>query len=46
MHHAGVSVFVWEDLSLRRLAHFEGRVLSIIWLRVDSNGRARVYACL
>ena len=46
MRHAGVAVFIREDLIFRRLAHFEGRDLSIIWLRVDSDDRARVYTCL
>ena len=41
-----VAVFVREDLSFRRFTHFEGRDLSTIRLRVDSDDRARVYACL
>ena len=46
MPHAGVAVFVREDLSFRRLANFEDRDLSSIWLRIDSDDRARVYAYL
>ncbi|XP_013161244.1 PREDICTED: uncharacterized protein LOC106113067, partial [Papilio xuthus] len=43
---AGVCVYVREDICSRRLDHLEGRDLSVLWLRVDSDDHPRVYACL
>ena len=41
-----VTVFIRENLTLRRPANFEGRGLSTTWLCVDSGDHVRVYACL
>ncbi|XP_013143050.1 PREDICTED: uncharacterized protein LOC106106938 [Papilio polytes] len=43
---AGVCVYIRGDICSRRLAHLEGRDLSVLWLRVDSDDHPRVYACL
>ncbi|XP_013173125.1 PREDICTED: RNA-directed DNA polymerase from mobile element jockey-like, partial [Papilio xuthus] len=43
---AGVCVYVREDICSRRLSLLEGRDLSILWLRIDSDDHPRVYACL
>ncbi|XP_050682320.1 uncharacterized protein LOC126977512 [Leptidea sinapis] len=44
--HAGVCVYVREDICCRRLGNFEGRDLSTLWLRVDLDDRVRIYACV
>ncbi|XP_045541866.1 uncharacterized protein LOC123723329 [Papilio machaon] len=43
---AGVCVYVRDDVCSRRLSLLEGKDLSILWLRVDSDDHPRVYACL
>lgn len=43
---AGAYVYVREDISFRSLNNLEGRDISILWLRVNSDNHPRVSAII